>query len=420
MIRWGWIALVWLCAATAYGATTSGSGTVTSITASGGLETATGSPVTTTGTIRVNICVNAQTGTSYTIVAADRGCIVTFDNAAAVSVTLPQAGTTGFDAGYYIYLANIGTGQVTVQPTTSTIQGAADLDLDPGRGTLIASDGANYVHVTGAGLTAEAQSIQSAFSFGKAITGADSEANCFRVGTLTQYYCWFHDASDGLMMKPQPLGDTLWRCWTGYKCGIRDQANGINLLEINPSAAGTPNEKYKFHATHRLLASFPVNLESHGGAVTMAPDQPVAGQAKAYWGKLTDSNSDGFSFHFPVIKRMEGATTLTVRLWGLSTAGSPSGNIVLDCAVKSYRPGVDTGEAHQTTNEQAVTLTPATQYREVSAVTPALTINGTVAEHAIINGVCEVNATGTTSAQLANFFLRGEAEIQLLVNSWSD
>jgi hypothetical protein len=41
---------------------------------------------------------NAQSGTTYTVVAADMGKFLTFSNAGAQAVTLPQAGTAGFEA----------------------------------------------------------------------------------------------------------------------------------------------------------------------------------------------------------------------------------------------------------------------------------------------------------------------------------
>src|SRR6266436_6707039 len=37
------------------------------------------------------VSVNAQTGTTYTVVTGDRGKLVTLSNVAAVAVTLPQA-----------------------------------------------------------------------------------------------------------------------------------------------------------------------------------------------------------------------------------------------------------------------------------------------------------------------------------------
>lgn len=120
-----------------------GSGTVTSVDASGGVETASGSPITAAGTIRGAVSPNAQTGTSYTVVTGDRGKLLTFSNASAVAVTLPQA-TSTFGSGWYVFLKNLGAGTATITPTTSTIGGAASLALTTGQWAMVVSDGTNY------------------------------------------------------------------------------------------------------------------------------------------------------------------------------------------------------------------------------------------------------------------------------------
>ena len=67
------------------------------------------SPTITTPTLRLSI--NAQTGTTYTLVAADASYkLVTASNAAAITVTVPPS---VFTAGDVINLQQIGAGQVT-------------------------------------------------------------------------------------------------------------------------------------------------------------------------------------------------------------------------------------------------------------------------------------------------------------------
>ena len=58
--------------------------------------------------------VNNQTGTSYTLVLADGGKLVTFSNAAAVSLTVPTNASVAFPTGVRIKLTNKGAGTVTV------------------------------------------------------------------------------------------------------------------------------------------------------------------------------------------------------------------------------------------------------------------------------------------------------------------
>ena len=67
------------------------------------------SPTITTPTLRLSI--NAQTGTTYTLVAADASYkLVTASNAAAITVTVPPS---IFTAGDVVNLQQIGAGQVT-------------------------------------------------------------------------------------------------------------------------------------------------------------------------------------------------------------------------------------------------------------------------------------------------------------------
>jgi hypothetical protein len=87
--------------------------------------------------------INAQTGTSYTVLAADKGKFLTFSNASSIAVTQPQA-TTDFAAGWYAYYWNKGAGVVTITPTTSTVNGASTLVLKQYEGALLVSDGTNY------------------------------------------------------------------------------------------------------------------------------------------------------------------------------------------------------------------------------------------------------------------------------------
>lgn len=54
--------------------------------------------------------INAQTGTTYTLVAGDNGRVVTLNNAAAITVTVPAS----LGAGFSCSLIQIGVGQVTV------------------------------------------------------------------------------------------------------------------------------------------------------------------------------------------------------------------------------------------------------------------------------------------------------------------
>lgn len=95
------------------------------------------------GTLAGTYTINAQTGTTYTVLSSDACKLVTFSNGSAVAVTLPQA-TGSFAAGFAFDVQNKGAGAVTITPTTSTINGGATLVLAQNTGCSIVSDGTNY------------------------------------------------------------------------------------------------------------------------------------------------------------------------------------------------------------------------------------------------------------------------------------
>lgn len=66
----------------------------------------------------VNIVFNAQTGTTYTLVASDLNKLVTLSNASAITLTVPNG---VFTTGQQINVQQIGAGQVTIQGDGTTV-----------------------------------------------------------------------------------------------------------------------------------------------------------------------------------------------------------------------------------------------------------------------------------------------------------
>jgi hypothetical protein len=94
--------------------------------------------------------VNAQVSASYTIVTSDYGQLVTFTNSNPVAVTIPGAGSAGFNP-FSVFLKNLGTGLVTVTPSIGTIAGAASVQMTQNQGLFIVSDGTNWQTWFGSG-----------------------------------------------------------------------------------------------------------------------------------------------------------------------------------------------------------------------------------------------------------------------------
>jgi hypothetical protein len=76
------------------------------------------SPTLNTPTIndaRQNLTLNAQTGTTYTLVLTDNGRLVTLSNAAAIALTVPLNSSVAYATGAIINIQQIGAGEVTIQ-----------------------------------------------------------------------------------------------------------------------------------------------------------------------------------------------------------------------------------------------------------------------------------------------------------------
>jgi hypothetical protein len=113
------------------------------------------SRITLSGTAQVRIVESAVdmdgvrgtrsvTGTSDILASTDLGYVVTYSNAAAVAVSLAQAGTASLYDGWATHVQNLGVGTATITAATSTINGASTLVLPTNMGAFLWSDGTNY------------------------------------------------------------------------------------------------------------------------------------------------------------------------------------------------------------------------------------------------------------------------------------
>ena len=73
------------------------------------------------------LSINAQTGTTYTLVLGDAGSLVTLTNAGAITLTVPTNASVAFPVGTRVLLAQLGVGQVTVAGG-----GGVTVNADPG------------------------------------------------------------------------------------------------------------------------------------------------------------------------------------------------------------------------------------------------------------------------------------------------
>jgi hypothetical protein len=99
----------------------SGGGTSGAVTLA--IDTAVTADLTTAQTLsnktltspRINLGINAQTGTTYTPVLADNGKIVTLSNASSIAVTIPTNASVAYPVGAQLTFTSLGAGIATIQ-----------------------------------------------------------------------------------------------------------------------------------------------------------------------------------------------------------------------------------------------------------------------------------------------------------------
>lgn len=95
-----------------------------------------------TTTLNERILVNAQ-NVNYVMVAGDRASCIEWTGGSGGTITSPNPATVGSD--WFAIVKNNGTGVVTFLPASGTIDGVANLTLQPGQSTWILTDGTNFI-----------------------------------------------------------------------------------------------------------------------------------------------------------------------------------------------------------------------------------------------------------------------------------
>lgn len=207
-----------------------------------------GGDLTADRTLVATVPVNAQSGTSYALVDGDRARLVTASNAAAIAWTIPQAGASSqFVSGWHADLQNRGAGTLTLTPTTSTIDGQANLVLTSGQGVRLFSDGTNYFTQRGFSASGAGSGTVTSIVAGTGLSG----------GTIT---------SSGTIALTAPLGQVrLDKSGANLRLCPR---NG-NLLTINGVNATLSTSCITLAATGLSASTtYYIYATASGGAVT--------------------------------------------------------------------------------------------------------------------------------------------------------
>lgn len=99
------------------------------------------------GIVNYNKAINVQTGTTYTLVSADSGRVISLNNAAAITVTIPS----GLGAGFNCSFIQKGAGVVTFSTSGTTLVNRLSHNKTAGQHSLcgLFSDVPNNFYLTG-------------------------------------------------------------------------------------------------------------------------------------------------------------------------------------------------------------------------------------------------------------------------------
>jgi hypothetical protein len=232
---------------------------------------------------------------------------------------------------------------------------------------------------------------------GNEITGATS-ALPLTVGNGTQKLDIYGDASEGGVIKPVPLGDSLWRIWTNYNGCIRDMEASANVLCIDPDAA-SKKAMYAFQTGYYPLKSVWIGAGNLYGDGTQCPERPTAvtinSGPKIPTFICTDNNASRLTGSLLMPDDWDGGTVTLTHSY-IQTAADTSalnGDAAAQCRGNGETVSSTWG-TEVAIDDAAVTGSNKNDLTTSGAITPA----GTCAAGDMLYFYYELDATGTTTA----------------------
>ncbi len=248
---------------------------------------------------------------------------------------------------------------------------------------------------------------------GRHDTGANSEANGHQIGTATNYYNIFHEEGSGLYIKPFPLSDSYLRCWTNKNIVIFDDEALSPMLTIDCDATNVL-DKFTWTAGYGPTKNISLTADALylQGAATLTTDSAaVSGGLTIPYITITDSNSDGFHRYFRMPDNWDGGT-ITATLTVINTNAAPANDLEVDISGQCFATGDAVATTISSTGEQPINIdfdssgacggSACSQNDRVSKTSAAITLNGTPAAGAWCGFQGQVDATATTTAQVAD------------------
>jgi hypothetical protein len=220
----------------------------------------------------------------------------------------------------------------------------------------------------------------------------------------TQGVAIYGDATEGGVIKPFPLGDSLWRIWTNFNGCIRDMEAGANMFCYDPDAA-TRKAMYAYQVGYYPLKSFYVSAQMITGDGTQCPTSPTLvtiSNSSRYSHICTENNSSRRRFVVPMRTNWDGGV-IYIKPYYSQTAAD-TGSVLLDVAAACRALGTAFNGTYGTeinVDDAALVGSGAIEATLSGAITP----NGTCAASDELFVYMDVDATTnpTTAAATLNF-----------------
>lgn len=379
-------------------------------------------------TLRLSLTVNAQAGTSYTVLDGDCGKVVRLTNASSVAVTLPQANGSTFVSGWTADFQNTGAGTVTITPTTSTINGGANLVLTTNQGAHCDSDGANYTCVmgVGAGGGSGVSSVVCGVGLaGGTITGSGTCDSYLDPGSITNCTLAASVASNALTIALKTKAGTdpspTDRCFVSF----RDSSLATGGYTVVPVSAATSFSTGTSGSTFGSSNATPFKLwitaiNSGSGVVLGVSDQSningVLPLVEENLQTSTACSACGTATTLGVVYSTAAQTTKPIRIlgyteWGsgLTTAGTyASGPTKIVMMTPGIRKPGESLQLVRATDTGASGNVTSTTYVPTSLTK---TINLTSASNLVKFSATGVTYTPGASAQAITSVFRGSTSV---------
>jgi len=265
---------------------------------------------------------------------------------------------------------------------------------------------------TGATLLGEIDTLDTVMARGNTTDNCTQTDKC-QFGNGNVFWDIYCDDVNVCYFETSVAGDFRIRARTGHKIELYDEEGATPILTFNPGAA-TQLDKYLFAPAHRPKKTVVLTADSfymQGSCALNTTLALISGGLIEPYITCTDSNSDGFHRSYKMPKSWDGGT-LTFEVGLTNVNASPANDFEIDFSASCVPLGTAIATTISTTGEQPVNVdfdaggtcggSACVQNALVKKISAAVTPNGTCAGGNLLRIQGQIDATATTTTQVAN------------------